>query len=653
MTKLHDIFAAIDADLISASAHGPTALHSEIFKKFAALIEDEEDIEAILDGLHDLTKPAKSAAPTGWGQPAASPLGGNLMQTLSMGAMLAGPVMAIAKFIASKGDKDNALKAIQQSAPMLFAQNPQRAAAVFEAIYSTAPNLAKSPMVMADIMKQMMAMPSIDLGTIARLSEIAKNTAPRGPSGLENMVSSGAQAVSGLAGMKRAKFAHKDSKGNPTFFNWRSEACKQAGLTDAFTGSGTTLEQANNATQMNQMEQGNTMLPLDNIVHELLMKEMELSQREQMVMQQEMQLQQALQAVQQMGSAYQSQTGVDPNTGDPAAEEPAPAEEAPAPAEEEPAPVEEAPAPAEEEPAPAGDEGFPAYEQPAEEAAPVAEEEAPVAEEGAPVAEEEAPVAEEGAPVAEEQAQPPVDPLAVLPPEGAGDPAAEAAAMQGLVDAGQPMPPASETEAPPAEEPVADEQAPPADNYLQPIDSAIPQPEGEAGPVTDEAPEGEGEGEEPIVEGEDSEDDGEGEDDGEEEGEEGGEKADDEHDMELMNALEAEGPNTAESVEGTPEDAAHDALNGATEGSAEDEVADKELAATLNAGGQAAGQPDVPPAMPTPAAPAPAAAPAPVPSASGGHEIVLPLRISVKIGEADGRAVAEQNIRDIINSLKG
>jgi hypothetical protein len=143
--------------------------------------------------------------------------------------------------------------------------------------------------------------------------------------------------------------------------------------------------------------------------------------------------------------------------------------------------------------------------------------------------------------------------------------------------------------------------------------------------------------------------------------------------MPTIEAGESGGPNTAESIEGTPEDEMHDAANGVEEGTPEDEVADKELAAVLNAGGHVAGEAgeeeeevpaadpameepaqvpempqEVPPAMPAPLPAAPAMAPASPAAPQGqptanGHEIILPLRITVKIGEIDPLVAMRQD----------
>lgn len=771
--------AGIEADLVSAHALGHKQLHAEIFAKFAELVEDPEDIEAMLDAVYDEAYPAKVAA-GGFGsfgqqQPGAGAgLSLDLMKLLSRGIMLAGPVMAAAKFLSSKSDHDNALHAVQNAAPQLFQQNPQRAQALFEAIYTSAPNIGKNTTLMVDLLHQLMSMPMVDMGTIAKLTEIAKNVSNTSGGGnpltqslggmsdklMHQQLSQSMMPRKQASVMVPAKF--KAADGRPTVFNWAGEAAKQAGLTDAFTGSGTNMEQANQATMMNQQESGNTLLPLDSVLHELLMKEMELQQREQVMQQQEMQLQQALAAVQHIGSQYQQEAGVDPNTGapteDPAAAAPPEGGEAPA---MEPA-AEGAPegeSAGEMPPEMAG--GEPAAEGAGDEAAaggPPAEEmtaEAPVDEnaepqmpaevaggggdstgqdgdapaspvgqdgEGEESANQDPPEAEgqgdgeegaDGTPGAEEQ--PPEDGEAApaegeAPAEGGEDPEAaaaeEAAAMPqadpagsaavplpnvdtspeavaageaGMAEDAAPMPPADQTEAGAGEgedapvgatmDPFSSEYSEGASPMGEPIDNAAPvpnpalvggeQPEGEAaaetpGEGSETAAEAPAEGGEPpmaegaegpasdadegpIAEGEDTP----------------GEKEDDEE------GEGAEGPNTAESVEGSVEDEAKDQALGLDEGSPEDAAADAQLADELNAQGteatpaggeEAPPEEAIPPAMPEvapeaamappmPAAPvappAPAMAPQSQPAAGGGHEIVLPLRITVKIGEAD------------------
>ena len=712
-------FAAIEADLISAHAMGDKHLHAEIYNKFAALIEDEHDIEAALDGLADLANPPKVAV-GGFGSFGAQQaqsggmMGGDLMGMLAKAVMIAGPIIAGAKFLGAKADHDRALQTTQMAYPQMFQQNPARANALFEAIYSSAPNIGKNTILMGDLLKQLMSMPMVDMGTIARLTEISKNTAQKDQGGILNNISdmskkmtesyiSSSMKPSTQPPMKPSMFRadFKSASGQPTVFNWGSEAAKLAGLTDAFTGSGTNMEQANQATMMNQQQSGSSMLPLDSVLHELLMKEMELQQREQTIMQQEQQLQQAMQAVQHIGSQYQGETGVDPNTGAPAQEAIPEAAPTDMPAEQPPqmgAPEDdsstEQTATTEGE-VPAGNEVPFGEEAPVEGEMPPAEgdestEEAPVPDEEQlaeePAMEEQIPeespapgeeqLAEE--PAMEEQIpeespapseeQPAEDPAAALPPAVDMSPEAVAAGEAGLADAATPMGPADEAHAddgmrpeagvqtdpfsldyaegssiPTAEGEIPAEGEAPADGETPPEDSALPPAEmaAENDPNTVTNPEAEAE----PTEG----------------------AGPDQHDMPTIEAGESEGPNTAESIEGTPEDEMHDAANGVEEGTPEDEVADKELAAVLNAGGHVAGEgeeekeevpadgqvmeepapvpemlQEVPPAMPAPVPVAPPTAPQAQPT-TNGHEIILPLRITVKIGEIDPLVAMRQD----------
>jgi hypothetical protein len=87
---------------------------------------------------------------------------------------------------------------------------------------------------------------------------------------------------------------------------------KKAGITDAFSGSGTVLQQANNQGRLSDQQMGLPLLPLDSIVQELLQKEQELMMREDIVAQQEAQIQQAQAMMGQMGQMYQQQYGVSP-----------------------------------------------------------------------------------------------------------------------------------------------------------------------------------------------------------------------------------------------------------------------------------------------------------------------------------------------------
>lgn len=321
--------AAIEADLVSAAAGGTASLHAEIFNKLAGLMEDPEDVEAILDAFADVEQ-GKNAA---W-YDAVEKIPPNLMKTLSLGAMatgvMAGPASAAVRFVRNKHRYSSNLANVQALHPDLFQKNPERAQAIFDLVHSHAPNVAGNPHIAGDLMRQMMAMPQIDLGTVGKLTDIssrgsrdatpmseslfnvADKIAPYGEKPKPAPITQHTHDHTHLPQMDvptaqaLGPFLKKSSKGKT----------KTAGITDAFVGSGTNLSQANNATTMQQLEAGSTLMPLDAVVKELLAKEQELATREQAIAQQEQYVQQAMQAVQEMGQHYQGETGVDPSTGD-------------------------------------------------------------------------------------------------------------------------------------------------------------------------------------------------------------------------------------------------------------------------------------------------------------------------------------------------
>jgi hypothetical protein len=543
--NLRQKLAEVETALVTAAALGEPHLHSAIFKKFAELEMDEADLDAVMSALAD--EQEKNAGV--WD----TMMNPRLQSAVGMGAMLSVPLMAGANMLLGKAKHDAAKNSLMQAIPELVSRDPQRVDAIFEMLYQTAPNIAGNTLIAADLVKQMMSMPMIDLGTVSKLIDIAKSRAQstvKSPSMLSEIAGAGS-AVSQLGNaLQGVKAAHICTDGTKTFFDWGSDNCKVAGITDAFQGNGTTMEQANNASQFNQMDSG--LLPLDNVVKELLAKEQELAQREEIIAQHEQHLQEMQQMMQQMGSQYQQETGVDPDTGEVAPEEEMPAEE-------EVAPEGEMPAEGEIPEGEVAPEGEMPEEVPAEGEMP--EGEAPV--EGEMPTEGEMP---------EE-----------VPAEGEMP---EAAAEEG----------APEGEEVPEEAPAEGEVAPEGE---MPEGEEVP----EEAPAEGEMPEGE-----EAPEGEDSPAEGE---------EEEPKAPSDEHDMAAIEEGEAKGPNTAESVDGTPEDEMHDAANKVEEeGSEEDNIADKELASVLNAGGHQA----TPPAAP--------AAPA-----AQSQEIVLPLRISIKVGE--------------------
>lgn len=608
-------FAAVEADLISAAADGASALHSEVFKKFAALVENTEDATAVFDAVTETIEEFKAAS--GWAN------GLNIAGAgIGLAGALAGPVMSVMKSIADRNKKAQALQKLQQSAPQLFQQNPQRAQAIFDLVFNAAPDIAANTIIMADLMTQMLSMPMLDLGTVGKLIDIAKSRAQTTQAlGPQSGMFTPHKGMMEL-GDKMQGMGAKISSYKPVL-NWGTEAMKKAGLTDSFTGSGTTLEQANNGTMMDQQGMGSSMMPLDAVVRELIEKQMELQQREEVLAQNEAYLQQAMQEMQQAGSQYQDMTGVDPNSGDVIPEGGSDGEaQAAAPASD---PMAEEPA----GPVPGG-EGDPAAgaEEPSGDAAPAPADLGAGAEDAS------------GPGLGADEAQPAAG--------GTGEAAGEAAAddsVPGDVGALGAGPAGGAPAAPAAAGPGAGSVAEGEES------GEAPKAEGEEG---EEAPKAEGE-EAPAAEGETPAGgppaaEGEAEDKAVPGNEDG------EHDISNIQQGIESGPNTPESVEGTPEDEAHDAANKVQEGTPQDEVADAELASVLNAGGHVAGGDGAPPVnappgqgipqndgdaainagLGEPVAP-PIPTPAPSAQAPGGGEqsITVPLRISIKIGEAN------------------
>ena len=318
----------IDADLVSAAAKGEKFLHAEIFRKMASLNLDEDDIQAVMDALCDAEQIAHAKFAAGglipYGPPAAT-TSPKVMQSLALAAMLAGPAIAGVKYLMGQGSKDRGWNSIQSTQPDLVAADPVRARAIYDLIHSSSPQLAENPVVAGDLVRQMMSLPQIDVGTAGAMARMGKDmhrpTEKDGP--LRSLSDLGGQMTglhyltSGTAAPAAPKLAarHIAEDGTPCIIDWSTEAMKQAGITDAFMGSGTPIEQADKATAMNQMQQQSPLLPLDNVVKELLQKEMELAQREEILAQQEMQMQESLMALQQMGQGYGDQFGVDPATG--------------------------------------------------------------------------------------------------------------------------------------------------------------------------------------------------------------------------------------------------------------------------------------------------------------------------------------------------
>jgi hypothetical protein len=310
--------AAIEADLISASAKGLRHLHAEVFRKFAAMDMDAADLEAVMNGIMDEQEKC-----------AANPLSSlGVGPALALGALIGAPLAAGAGFLLSLAKRDQAFNALKGRCPDLLQADPARFHAMFDLLWQHAPTVAGNPVVAGDVIRQLMALPMVDLGTVAKITGMYKS-APTAPSvlsmaheqGIKSIVGESGKAVYHKISGLQVPVNHIAADGTRCFFDWGTDACKEAGITDAFLGGGTNLEQANQAYQMGQAQSGAGFLPLDSVVKELVMKEQELAQREQMIAQREAELGQMQQMMQQMGSAYQQQTGVDPDTGEALPEE--------------------------------------------------------------------------------------------------------------------------------------------------------------------------------------------------------------------------------------------------------------------------------------------------------------------------------------------
>ena len=448
----------LQTELVCAAALGPVHLHAAMFQKLAALKLDGDDVFAIVQMLEaerakDEACQHKQAAA---GEPVKQAVDPGLVRSIAMGSMLSVPAMAMINKIRGQQQKDEGWAGLVSHAPELHQQDPERLRAVYDLLHSTAPSVAQNPLVAADLAKQMMAMPLMDVGTVGRLATTGKDIASARGDGPKDMWTQGGEALKGLPDRvrgiqmlttgKMAEFAvpvsYTDPRGVKCAFNWATPAMKAAGLTDLVSGSdqgavgsGNNMEQAGNAFEMNQNTMGSNMLPLDAVVRELLMKEQELSQREEALMQQEMAMQQAQATMGQMGPAYQQQTGVDPSTGQPAQEQ-----------SQEPAAPEQDPAAA-----PAQDPGQDPNAAP-EGAAP------------SPAGSEASPDNAEQAPADDGQAPPADDPNAaqgMVPPQNPGQQPAP-----GTEDSGA-LPPADEQaaasqEPAPGQEQAANEEAVPA-----------------------------------------------------------------------------------------------------------------------------------------------------------------------------------------------
>lgn len=319
--------AEIEADLVSASIHGDIAFVAEMQSKIAGMDLDADDVEAILEDLTQVREiseklafstAAMPGAVTGLGRLSAN--AGKLLNIAALGTVVGAPLLAGAKFFSQRRAKDEAWDRVVTHHPEMVATDPQRARAVFDLLHSTAPNVAQNTPVAGDLMKQMLAMPMLDLGTTASLARMGKDMQPHG--GAQSNLQNAAQLQS-LSGAFKGAHAlltsravvpvvYRTADKVACVFDWGNDVMKTAGITDAFMGGGLPIEQADNGTSMNQRASGMSLLPLDAVIRELLAKEQELAQREDVIAQREAALAQAEQSIQQMGHMYQDQTGVSP-----------------------------------------------------------------------------------------------------------------------------------------------------------------------------------------------------------------------------------------------------------------------------------------------------------------------------------------------------
>ena len=688
-------YADLDADLISASVHGPAHVHSVIFKKLAEIIKEPEDLDCVLGALTDLRiKTAAPGDPTpGYDVPKSTPtLGGsNALRNVAIGALLAAPAMAGGKWLLGKYQKEQGWNNLMDKEPELIASNPERAEAIYNLIHSSAPHIATNTPIAADIMKQMMAMPQVDLGTVGGMANIHKGFTggeDKTKGLLENMGQVPAAMVgyhSIITGYPKAASHiplvspnHIAKDGTLCILDWSTPACKAAGLTDAFTGSGMPLDQANAATQFGQ--DSSTMLPLDSVVRELLNKETELAQRQQVMQEQEQQLQQAMQQIQQMQQGYQQQTGVNPQSGEPAehpSEESAasPAEEdSQADANNEPVPPEEAQAQAKD----MGEANFEeaqgnAIDEQSQGGAPEASGESDSAEQADPGGEAAGDSKEDtGAQGVSEEEQGQEQPPLIMPRQNS--PEEDTTAQQEMAQQAQPMPPADEVQdngessnqgessSVPAEASV-----PSAPEPVEPAESTEPAKPDESGnePEKGETPPAEGDeggeegatpaevGEKPTEEGKKDELASKGEDVDEGKPTEGAPVEGDSIAEVPTEGAPVEGDSTAEvPAEGAPAEVpaegapAEVPAEGApaevpAEGAPAEETHEEGVVPATDAE-PAAGTPAITEEIPNnvPATPSPAAVTNPMPTAPmDGSTVVktinIPIQIAVKVGEKE------------------
>jgi len=265
--------AGIETALIEATTRGKAALVATLFEKLSELQLDDYDREEILEALGEAGKTA-----------ALSP---NTIRLLSASALLAGPAMAGAKMLARKMSHERGLAAVRQTAPELFQQEPHRAQAIYDLVHSSAPSIATNPVVMGDIMRQMMAMPSIDLGTASAIHGLQRSVPPsdygaqlaklKDQTGGMALLTTGDPAnmpVAPKVASVMVLAAYRDEKGNPTILDWGRPAIKQADVSHIFGsgGQGTVMDQANQTGAIQPAVAAAPMVPLDLVLQELMAK---------------------------------------------------------------------------------------------------------------------------------------------------------------------------------------------------------------------------------------------------------------------------------------------------------------------------------------------------------------------------------------------
>jgi hypothetical protein len=441
--------AEITADLTSAAAYGERALFETIRQKLAAMELDADDRLAIADAI--------ATEAEGYAKVAA--LSDSTTRAVILGSLLAPPaIMGVNAIMKSRAKEQNWNNAVMHD-PTL-ADDP-RGRAYFDLLHDAAPNIAGNGIIATDLLKQMRAQPIIDLGTVRSVSDVHKAWGGDGVGGAVsgifgslglgdtssiqkdlNTVNILANPGSGWStkkeGSLRLRATHISEDNVPCVFDWSTEACKQAGLTDLFMApsnvSGDPYQQANTAFNLGAQTEQYPLLPLDSIVRELLMKEQELAQREEAIAMREQQMAAAQQEFGGLQGAYDQtmqEAGQVPGEA-PEAVEPMP--EAPAEGEVPPAPEGDVP------PAPEGDVPQAPAETPAETPAQVPAEVPAQAPAGIPAEDDKAapPTAKAAAPAEADPAMPMAPAMGAAPVPAPGMAGAIAPADDGLTI---PLPP--------------------------------------------------------------------------------------------------------------------------------------------------------------------------------------------------------------------